>query len=101
MNCPKCQHAHTAITCYRRAAERVQRERKCMKCDHRFTTLEVTNLGIDLLLRSIEANRIAGEAKVITQRTGRLVEHLDAMAKQLTPLGGPRTTDDGRRTTDH
>ena len=85
MNCPKCAHAHTAITSCRRAADRVQRDRKCLKCGHKFDTLEVTNLGIDLLLHSMEANRISSEAREIMQRTGRLAEHLVRMAKQLTP----------------
>jgi hypothetical protein len=48
--------------------------------------LEVTHLGIDLLLRSIEANRLASEAREIMQRAERQAQALAALAKQLTIL---------------
>lgn len=85
MNCPKCSHPRTAITGVRQSPERTQRARKCLKCAHTFTSVEVTGAGLDLLLLAIESDRISSEAAEVSRRCERLAARLTEHAKQLTP----------------
>ena len=50
MKCPFCEHLELKVTDSRNATEAnaIRRRRQCLKCDKRFTTFEMVELGIQV-----------------------------------------------------
>lgn len=49
MNCPACQHDKTEAVDSRPSGDTVRRRRCCQKCDHRFTTYEISSEKLEEL----------------------------------------------------
>lgn len=43
MNCPVCDHFESSVTDSRSAPNTIRRRRKCLACQTKFTTYEVTD----------------------------------------------------------
>lgn len=50
MRCPKCKSYGVAVVDSRRDDHMVTRRRKCLDCDHRFNSVEITQMEYDVLL---------------------------------------------------
>lgn len=51
MKCPKCKHKTKVINSRPIPENKVYRRRACLECEHRFTTYEVFNPGLEMFTR--------------------------------------------------
>lgn len=49
MRCPKCKSYGVAVIGSKRDDEMVTRRRKCLDCDHRFNSIEITQMEYNIL----------------------------------------------------
>ncbi len=83
--CPNCQNLDSDVIDSRGVeGKAIRRRRKCLKCDHRFTTYE-SYLGppggrAAFLPREMKSIRSRAEAQL--KKLQRLIEHIDALSEE-------------------
>ena len=89
MNCPNCNSNQTKVTWSHDEGDHVKRRRKCLSCNYRFNTSEITGVKVNKMkseLDKIKEFRKNGRILISMSQLGSFVSSVEGIIAEVETL---------------